>query len=117
MSYLDYSEEAFRLPPLPFEKKTSGVAWFSSQCDKKYAPKRLELADNLRALLPVDAFGRCRHNAEIDEKLPQCSSKVLEWVDVNKDPSKECVLWNYKVLYVSFIFLMPIHVNSSCFVD
>jgi hypothetical protein len=97
VSYLDLSEEAFRSPPLAFAEKTSGVAWFSSQCDKTYAPKRLELVDQLRGLLHVDAFGKCRHNAEIEEKLPQCSPKLLKWVDVNQDPSKECVFWNYKV--------------------
>ena len=101
LSYLDHPGEAFRLPPLAFAQKRTGVAWFSSQCDTTFAGKRLERVDALMQLLEIDAFGKCRHNADIDEKLPHCASATLAREDVNRDPSKECVLWSYK-FYIAF---------------
>jgi len=64
-----------------FQQRTGmipGIAFFSSQCDSVLAKSRLDLVAALVPALEAEgvrfsSFGKCFHNADLAEVLPECA--------------------------------------------
>ena len=89
VSICKYSEAQFRMPGLPFAKKTGLVAWMASHA----VPAREALVAELMNYIPVDIYGRRMQNKRVEEELPQC---VMKRSGREHYTESECIMYRYK---------------------
>jgi hypothetical protein len=95
LSYIDDPESMFSNPPVPWENKISGVAFFSSQCSPLFAQPRLELVERFTQAFQgrFASFGACHHTESLAETVPECVGLPV-W-NVDHDGEKHCALSHF----------------------
>eukprot|EP00937_MAST-01D_sp_MAST-1D-sp2_P002696 g2696.t1 len=96
ISYAHAPIEAYRMLPVPFEKKSGNIASVVRQCFKE---RKQMIADVMQAV-HFGCFGGCLHNkgfSEVGCITGSIGNGVSDYVDL----AKECMLSKYK-FYLSF---------------
>ena len=90
-TYNNYFPAQFRSRGAPFGKKRDSLLFAYTAC---HWQGRNKLFDELLPLIQIDAVGRCKHNTNIIDILPQCASLPRSGRTVWQE--SECLLHHYK---------------------
>jgi GR25 family glycosyltransferase involved in LPS biosynthesis len=91
VSYNNYLPRDFSNPGVPFDQKRNSLVFMHSNCRSTY---RNELFDKISQMIPVDALGSCKNNANVETILPQCRGLPHSGDTVWSE--SECILHHYK---------------------